>query len=128
MLTNIQTTTTLNVGDKAYADFGKYSRVEVREGTVIKKSAIGVVQIDFGISSPVSFMTNGFERGGTMHDKAFLITKDQYDQRRPKMETQQRERTAQRAVKTAYDIPAMTANKVALIDALKAALAAVEAI
>lgn len=128
MTNNIVRTTSLNVGDKAYADFTKYSRTDVREGTVIKKSPTGIVQVDFGTSAPYSFMTNGAQRGADWHNKAQLISKERYDRQRATMERQRREKTAQEAVKAAYDIPATEANKAAVIEALTKALAAVEAI
>lgn len=119
---------TLNVGDTAYANFTKYSRVDVRKGTVIAKSATGVVRIDFGRSEPVSFLANGKQRGVDFYTAACLIDAEQFNRATAQAIVQRAEATAKVAIKNVSAIHCTTANKADVIDRLNAALAAVNAL
>jgi len=129
MLDNFNTTADLNVGDKVYADFSRYGRCDVREGTVIRKSPTGVVKVDFETASAnYSFMANGAERGGSKWESKQLITKARYDRLRSTADLQRRERAAGVAIKNAGEIVPNADNKKRLIEALSAALKAAEAL
>jgi hypothetical protein len=124
----IQTTAKLNVHDKVYADFSKYGRIAVREGKVIKKTPTGVAQVEFTDGLILSFMPGGHQRGAGYADRAQLITIERYHNQRVRMELSKREREAADAVLAARNIAATVGNKAELIEALRVALAKVEAI
>lgn len=124
----IQTTATLKPGDTVYIDRSRHGRINVKPGKVLSISPTGVARVDPLNGMAVSFMANGAERGRDWAERAQLITKERYEAQLLVMGQQRRERAANDAIKVVYDIPATTANKTKLTDALRAALTAVEAI
>lgn len=121
-------TDNLNSGDTAFADFSKYGRIDVRKGTVIKKSPTGVVQVDFGTSLPYSFKKEGWQRGAATYDAARLITADEYARLEERMIIQKAERFAMDRVKIVAGVNIMQSNKAEIIAKLEAAIEAVKAI
>lgn len=117
----------MKIGDKAYGSFGKYSRIDVREGEVINVSATGVIRVKFATST-ISFNARGRERGRQFYDGAQLISADQYADLLMKQKRQQAITKAHDAVRKAHDINIDRAGKEVVIAALQAAVAAVQAI
>ena len=74
----------LEIGDTVYADFGKYTRIDVRKGVVIKVTSTGQVSADFGSSWAGNgekiidrFTTAGWKIGGD----GLLIDEEAYVRR-----------------------------------------------
>lgn len=71
----------LEIGDTVYADFGKYTRIDVRKGAVVKVTPTGQVSADFGRSWAGRgekiidrFTSAGWQVGGD----GFLIDEEVY--------------------------------------------------
>lgn len=68
---------TYNIGDTAYASFGRYGRIDARCGKVVNVSPTGVIKIDFN-GTPYSFQPNGWQRGVAVYERAQLISAEQF--------------------------------------------------
>lgn len=129
---HIHNTDKINVGDTVHADFTKYSTIVVRKGIVLAKSPTGVIKVDFGQTyfdgtrRTTSFKSCGEERGGDRFHPARLITSDRFDELLNEQNRRQNMKTVRDKIQYAatlnFDEP------VKVIEALKAAIAAVESI
>ena len=79
---------TYKVGDTVYGDFGRYSRVDVREGVVAKVTPSGRVNVDFGNLKSIQFK-NGRQVGGDRLYRYRLIGRETYDRLVAKQAAQQ---------------------------------------
>ena len=76
----------MKVGDTVYGSFGKYGRVDVREGKVVKVTPTGRVNVDFGRRSHgdgkpiIQQFKDGREVGGDTWHPVWLIQRDRYEQ------------------------------------------------
>lgn len=70
--------TDLNIGDPAYASFGKYGRINVKHGKVVKITPTGQIVIDFGEKQPRRFKGQR-EMGATWDMCGNLISREVYE-------------------------------------------------
>jgi len=76
----------LNIGDPAYASFGKYGRINVRRGTVTKITPSGQIVIDFGEKNVITGKSQSRrfkgsrELGGSWDSCGHLISREEYEE------------------------------------------------
>jgi hypothetical protein len=127
MIMTIVNTRNIKTGDTVYADYTRYSTVDVRQGTVINVSPTGVIKVDFG-KGVASFQPTGWERGANQYDRAFLIPKERYDRSLVQMNLRNAERVAMDRIKIAGASNITATNRDEIVAKLEAAIAAVKAI
>jgi len=72
------------VGDTVHADFSRYGRVTVRQGTVVKVTPTGRINVDFGDAYadgkviPYQFDPKGMEIGRDKWHRAHIIDEEVY--------------------------------------------------
>lgn len=120
------------VGDTAYFVGGSYGRNWARRGTVAHVTPTGCVRVNYtlpsGKPSSKTFLANGRERGGDRFHAPHLCDEATYNRIKVEERGANAARNAAIALKKASEIVVRAENKAKLVEALKAALAAAEAI
>jgi hypothetical protein len=68
-----------HIGDPVYGSFGKFGRIDVRQGVITKVTPSGQIVADFGGSYPRRFNGRGWEIGVGEYDRGYLIERDQFE-------------------------------------------------
>jgi hypothetical protein len=98
----------LNIGDPAYGSFGKYGRINVKRGTVVKITPTGQVVVDFGEKYPgngkpfTRRFKSGHEIGGAWDSGGLLIPRDRYERLSIEQEVRDHLTRALEACRTAH--------------------------
>lgn len=121
-------TAEIKVGDTAYIDASRYSRIIVFSGTVTKVTATGQVTVELADKRTMRFKPNGFEVGSDVYDATMLVDKERFENSLERMRAQKRVGAVQTAHKAFEGMRVDVANKVELLARVEALRAAVDAL
>jgi len=117
------------VNDTVYISAGRYGRTLVFPGIITKITPTGIITVQPDMRSiPMRFNKFGTEINGDPMHRARLIERAEYDRLNAAMNVENYIRHVHMTIKEASVIPVNADHKTQLIEALRKALAAVEAI